>query len=235
MIELILPRGVITAIDTGPGHGDDSAIAGMWPSEAATVATASQKRRSEFAAVRALARRALSSMDREPAAIPRGGKGMPVWPTGVVGTMTHCDGYRAAALAEASDFRSVGVDVEPHAPLPRGVLDTVSLPEERDWVRAAAMGEPGVHWDLLLFTAKEATYKVWYPLTRRWLGFADARVTFRVDNVSGSGGEGGWTSEILVDPATVDSGPALTTVNGRWIIRSGHAASAAAPPVEGDT
>lgn len=228
MIDLIVPPGVTAVTNTEVGIDERTAISEMWPAEAAAVETASPKRRAEFASARALARIALARMGREPTAVPRGGKGMPIWPTGVVGTMTHCDGYRGVALAEVEEFRSVGVDVEPHRALPNGVLETVSLPEEREWVRAAAMGEPDVHWDLLLFTAKETTYKVWYPLTRRWLGFADARITFNVDDVSGAEAVGRWSSEILIDPTVVDGGPPLRSVSGDWIVRAGHAASAAA-------
>lgn len=35
---------------------------------------------------------------------------------------------------------------------------------------------PGVASDRLLFCAKETVYKAWFPVTRRWLGFEDARV-----------------------------------------------------------
>jgi 4'-phosphopantetheinyl transferase EntD len=36
---------------------------------------------------------------------------------------------------------------------------------------------PGVHWDRLLFSAKESVYKAWFPLAKRWLGFEEAVVT----------------------------------------------------------
>ncbi|MFE1199256.1 hypothetical protein ACFW6E_42170 [Streptomyces olivaceoviridis] len=58
----------------------------------------------------------------------------PGWPEGLVGSMTHYDGYRAVALARAVDVIAVGIDAEPNAPLPEGVLETVSLPAERAWI-----------------------------------------------------------------------------------------------------
>ena len=48
-----------------------------------------------------------------------------------------------------------------------------------------------LHWDRILFCAKEATYKAWFPLTHRWLGFEDAHITFTVD---GSGAAGAFSS-----------------------------------------
>ena len=107
--------------------------------------------------------------------------------------------------------RSVGVDAEPHDVLPDGVLDAISLPAER--VELAALPS-GVHWDRILFCAKEATYKAWFPLTKRWLGFEDAHIIFCVDD---SGSAGSFESTILIDGATL-SGPPLSTLTGRWSV-----------------
>ena len=75
----------------------------------------------------------------------------------------------------------------------------------------------GLHWDRILFCAKEATYKAWFPVTHRWLGFEDAHITFDVDD---SGTSGGFESRILIDPAAA-SGPPLQTLSGRWSVRDG--------------
>ncbi|MFF5085496.1 4'-phosphopantetheinyl transferase [Actinoplanes sp. NPDC000266] len=104
----------------------------------------------------------------DPVPILTGPKRQPLWPDGVVGSITHCAGYRAAALARSGDIASVGVDAEPHAALPPEVIPGVTLPAERDML--ATLGG-GPHWDRLLFSAKESIYKAWFPLTGRWLGF----------------------------------------------------------------
>ncbi len=80
----------------------------------------------------------------------------------------------------------------------------------------------GLHWDRILFCAKEATYKAWYPVTKRWLGFEDAHIVFSVDD---SGTAGGFESRILIDPAAL-SGPPLTSLRGRWSVRDGLALTA---------
>ena len=80
----------------------------------------------------------------------------------------------------------------------------------------------GLHWDRILFCAKEATYKTWYPLTHRWLGFEDAHITFTVD---GSVTGGTFESRILIDPAA-ESGPPLTALTGRWSVTDGMALTA---------
>src|SRR5205085_3369354 len=101
----------------------------------------------------------------------------PVWPPGIVGSITHCAGYRAAALATDQDLLSIGIDAEPHGPLPDGVLRAVALPGERDRLATLARDRPEVHWDRLLFSAKESVFQAWYPVARRWLRFEQADLT----------------------------------------------------------
>ena len=150
------------------------------------------------------------------APILKGEKGEPRWPDGLVGSLTHCDGYRGAVVGWNTVVRSVGIDAEPHGVLPDGVLDAISLPAER---REIGSLPAGLHWDRILFCAKEATYKAWFPLTERWLGFEDAEITFDVDS---AGTTGRFTSRILIDPAA-RSGPPLTELAGRWSVADGLA------------
>jgi 4'-phosphopantetheinyl transferase EntD len=189
------------------------------PEEEPLIAKSVAKRRNEFITVRYCAREALGELGIAPVPILKGEKGEPCWPDGIVGSLTHCEGFRGAAVARHDEVRSVGIDAEPHDVLPKGVLEAVSLPGER--VELAAL-PAGLHWDRILFCAKEATYKAWFPVTRRWLGFEDAHITFDVD---GSGTAGGFQSRILIDPAAL-SGPPLTTLRGRWSVRDGLALTA---------
>jgi 4'-phosphopantetheinyl transferase EntD len=177
------------------------------------------KRRNEFITVRYCARLALEELGVPPVPILKGEKGEPCWPDGVVGSLTHCEGFRGAAVGRIDTARSVGIDAEPHDVLPKGVLDAISLPAERSELGALPNG---LHWDRILFCAKEATYKAWFPVTHRWLGFEDAHITFTVDN---GGTTGGFASEVLIDPAAL-SGPPLNTLRGRWSVRDGLALTA---------
>jgi 4'-phosphopantetheinyl transferase EntD len=191
-------------------YSDPPELAPM-PEEEPLIARSVAKRRNEFITVRYCARLAMGKLGFAPVPILKGDKGEPCWPDGVVGSLTHCAGYRGAVVGRGGAVRSVGVDAEPHEVLPDGVLDAISLPEER---REMAALPAGVHWDRILFCAKEATYKAWFPLTKRWLGFEDAHITFNVDE-SGSGGT--FESMILIDGATL-SGPPLTSLAGRWSV-----------------
>lgn len=192
----------------------------LLPEEQALVARAVAKRRTEVANVRVAARRALARIGVPPVPILRGERGAPVWPSGVVGSMTHTAGYCAAAVADAGKIRSVGIDAEEHDKLPDGVLGAVALPDEQAML--ARLGTER-HWDRLLFSAKESTYKAWFPLTRRWLGFEDALIT--IDPAHDT-----FSVKLLVDGATTD-GPPLTRFDGRFLIRDGYLLTAITVPL----
>jgi 4'-phosphopantetheinyl transferase EntD len=194
----------------------------LHPAEAAAVARAVDQRRTEFATVRSCARRALGRLGVAPVPLVPGEHGAPSWPAGVVGSMTHCAGYRAAAVARTRSVRTLGIDAEPHERLPRGVLELVSRPAERRRLEQLGQQVPHVWWDRVLFSAKESTYKAWYPLTRQWLGFEDAELA--LDPVTST-----FEVELLTRSSTVDDRP-LATLRGRWVIACGLVVTAIVEP-----
>jgi 4'-phosphopantetheinyl transferase EntD len=149
----------------------------MFSVEAAMVGGAVAERRLEFATVRHCARRALRQIGVPAVPLLPDADGAPRWPAGVVGSMTHCSGYRAAVVARSDRIRSIGIDAEPHAELPDEARDLVLRAEERARIRALAESDSDLHWERILFCAKEAVYKAWFPLTRRWLDFDDVSAT----------------------------------------------------------
>ena len=40
---------------------------------------------------------------------------------------------------------------------------------------------PNIHWDKLLFSAKESVYKAWFPTHKTWLDFSDCEIAFFLD------------------------------------------------------
>lgn len=216
MLEGILPECVAVVATR------DEIEVELFPEEEAAVGNAVERRRREFTTARACARAALDRLGLPPQAIPSGERGEPRWPDGIVGSITHCDGYRACAIGRRVDVATVGVDAEPNQSLPEGVLGDIALPEEREWLRGLA-GEAGeVHWDRLLFSIKESVYKAWYPLAKRWLGFEDAMVT--IDR------QGGTFSARLLVPGPVLDRRELTGFSGRWLVRDGIVMAAIALP-----
>ena len=172
MIEEIVPKAAACAQSFGGSLGT-----GLFPEEEALVARATENRRKEFTAGRECARSALSALGVPAAPILRGYRGAPQWPDGIVGSIAHCAGYCTAAVARAQDLVTIGLDAEPNAALPGGVLELISQPAERARLRELAAVSPGIGWDRLLFCAKEAVYKAWFPLTGRWLASDDLILT----------------------------------------------------------
>jgi 4'-phosphopantetheinyl transferase EntD len=224
VIDELLP-GTVVAVES---HDlDDAGHPPLLPEEEPLVARAVAKRRREFTAVRACARRAMRKLGVPPQPVLPGSRGEPRWPAGLVGSMTHCDGYCAAALARATDLASLGIDAEPDGPLPDGVLSAVALPGEVERLRRLAGEHPGVHWERLLFSAKESVYKAWFPLTGRWLDFTEADIEISVDPDDGR--RGGLRATLLAPGPTV-GGRRLTHFRGHWTARQGLVATAITVP-----
>jgi len=216
MLELILPA----CAEVASTRGDIEAA--LHPEEEAALGRAVEKRRREFVTARACARRALARLELSPGPIPSGPRGEPQWPRGVVGSITHCAGYRACAVALVSDLATIGVDAEPDEPLPEGLLGDIALPEERQWIREREQERAAPSWDRLLFCIKESVYKAWFPLAGRWLGFEDAAVA--IDPKRGS-----FEARLLV-PGPRLAGGELRTFPGRWLARDGLLLAAIALP-----
>lgn len=216
MIERLLPGDVSCAATREESVADGV----LFPEEEELIARSVTKRRNDFATARACARRAMRPLGLEPVAVLHGKRGMPLWPDGIVGSLTHCDGYRAAALARAAGVLSLGIDAEPHAPLPEGVGELVVRPSERERFAAPSAGEAGgIHWDRLLFSAKESVFKTWYPLTLTELDFDEADLTFHRKDDQAT--EGSFTARLLrTDPAVP---PVL---DGTWRVEDGIVATA---------
>jgi 4'-phosphopantetheinyl transferase EntD len=194
----------------------------LYPEESAVIVRAVEKRRREFATVRGCARDALSALGIAPAPIVPGLRGAPTWPAAVVGSMTHCAGYRAAVVARSADLRSIGIDAEINQRLPPGTLERISLPEERG--QLAELGGGGLSADRLLFCVKETVYKTWFPLTHRFLEFHEASVALRRD--------GTFTAVLRLDgPAEATSWP--TDFSGRWLAANGLVLSASTVAADG--
>ncbi|GAA3462411.1 4'-phosphopantetheinyl transferase [Saccharothrix longispora] len=217
MITDLLPPP-ISAVDY---FGDPDGVV-LFPEEEEHVAKAVDKRRKEFATGRHCARAALAGLGHAPVPLLPGPNREPTWPAGVVGSITHCRGYRAAAVGRVGEVWTIGIDAEPNEPTPAGVLEAIAVPGELARMPALRAAGDKVAWDRLLFSAKETVYKAWFPLTRAWLGFEDAEVTINPD-------DGTFSARVLIDHPVVD-GTTLDGFTGRWLAREGFVVTAIAVP-----
>lgn len=135
--------------------GDEQALL---PEEVGAFANSVSKVRRASAAARIVARDLLPRLGALPQPIPKSTSGMPIWPTGIVGSLAHDSSVAVAAVALGRDFSAVGIDVEPDEALDPDLIDIVATERERQ-----AIGNDG-HRARLLFAVKEAVYKAAYPL-----------------------------------------------------------------------
>jgi 4'-phosphopantetheinyl transferase EntD len=217
VLERILPPEAVL-VDTFRDNPDDV----LFPEEEAVLGRAVAKRRREFTTGRACAHAALGALGVRPAPLLPGPGGAPAWPDGVTGSITHCEGYRAAGVARTRHLAALGLDAEPNGPLPDGVLEMITCGSERAQIDMLDGLEPGVCWGRLLFSAKESVYKAWFPLARRWLGFDQAEITIEP-------GTGTFAARLLVSGPLVAGSP-LTVLHGRWLADRGLVATAVPVP-----
>jgi 4'-phosphopantetheinyl transferase EntD len=217
VLQRLVPPFVACAETTG-----DRLDVELFDAEREALGRAVEKRRREFVSGRACAREALRRLGAPVVAIPSGPRGEPLWPAGVVGSITHCRGYRACAVARAEAVAALGIDAEPDEPLPAGVLEEVVRGRELELLAGPPPGVEPVDVARLVFSAKEAIYKAWFPLTGRWLGFEDVELSFPPAG-------GAFHARLLVSGPVVARAP-LTEFEGRWTVGNGIICTAVVVP-----
>jgi 4'-phosphopantetheinyl transferase EntD len=157
---------------------DDIAWFRLHPLEEQAMGEAvSEKRRRDFNLGRAAARRALEKVGF-PVVTPvlRGEHREPLWPVGIVGSISHSSGVGVAAVAWQKDVAALGVDIQLiEERYTDELIARFADPDEFDWVRSdpARRTERAVK----LFSAKESVFKALYPLRKVWFAFDVAHLT----------------------------------------------------------
>jgi 4'-phosphopantetheinyl transferase EntD len=147
--------------------GDEHALL---EAEAAPFARCTLKVRRQSGAARIVARRLLGVIGEPNAALPRSASGAPVWPLGIAGSIAHDDEVAVATVVRAGYIRGLGIDVEPADALPRELVGIVATATER------ARYSTAVIESRILFCAKEAVFKAFYPLCGLFLDFHDIEI-----------------------------------------------------------
>ena len=216
LVETLVPPGC--TVSAGP---DDDAAEPLFEAEAAVVAAALAKRRREFALGRMHARRALGRLGCEGAAIGVREDRAPIWPAGVVGSITHTRGLVAATTAWEREIAGLGLDVESRERPMRETLDRFILTAGE---RAALADALPQHFDpvRLVFSAKEAVHKCIAPMSGVTLGFHEVELDFDAAN-------GRFTVRLVsnADPRLPDFG----RLDGRFVVTESYVAAVASAAV----
>lgn len=190
------------------GHVDDH-IEDLSDSERQLVESASASRRREFASGRRVARAAMRHID-----IPSGeilaDQRQPLWPTGVVGSISHSRTIAAAVVSLRERHQGLGVDVVPVAAVSEKTATRLLSENELHWVHQIGPGE----WRTAVFSAKEAIYKAVNPLVGEFLAFNDVEVVVDETELSFSA----RTSSPRPSSNAVKSGRGfIHRVSGHWL------------------
>lgn len=136
--------------------------------------------------------------------------GKPVWPEGIIGSLSHCEGCVGAAIAHTYYYRSIGIDIEENYFLPIEIIHFSLFDNEIKTISMLKNSNPTVAWDRLFFSAKEAVYKAISYAENTAIPFTDIEISllpirkFRLKSIRSSYG-------------TPVNGP-IPSVTGEWRI-----------------
>jgi 4'-phosphopantetheinyl transferase EntD len=156
-------------------------LCNLSPTDHANLAGASPLRVREFATGRLCAKQALRHLGIEPDTIGTGPHREPIWPAGVVGSISHTSGFCCAAVSTA--WQGLGVDTQRLGNiLTLDQARRICSYDERRRLSALSSDEQQLALHII-FSAKESSFKAVFPLIRRFFGFAD--ISLEIDWVHG--------------------------------------------------
>ena len=96
-------------------------------------------------------------------------EGVPVWPDGQCGSISHSKDWALAAVS--TTLRSIGVDVEARGRVTEKLFRTLFRPKEVEFFTDLPTPAPSV-----AFAAKEAGFKAAFPVGEAYIGFQEASI-----------------------------------------------------------
>jgi 4'-phosphopantetheinyl transferase EntD len=145
-------------------------------SEFSFISHCAAKRISDFTRGRACAHRGLTELGIHSSfSVLSGEKREPLWPDGIVGSITHTTGFAAAVVTRRGPVEALGIDCEIIESVGSELWERICTPAEQ--ARLATLSEAEAKQQAaLIFAAKEAFYKCQFPVSRAWVGFEDVTI-----------------------------------------------------------
>lgn len=142
------------------------------------VLSSTRKRQADFAAGRLSALLTLDDCGHEPQIVGTGQYREPLWPDGLVGSITHSAPYAAAIACPTERYLGIGIDIEAivSTDLMSALTNLVVCQDEVDGLRATARDHALDTLLTLAFSAKESFFKAAFGDVRRYFSFAAVRV-----------------------------------------------------------
>lgn len=156
----------------------------LTPDEYKIIENASEKRKREFSTGRKCAKQAMKKLGIEEVPILKGENREPLWPEGVVGSISHCKDLCGAVIGASTDIKAIGLDLENIKKLKNDISRLICTDYERKWI-AQQKNHSYETLILLIFSLKESIYKCIYASDDMKIGFKDCTVipNLRTKNV----------------------------------------------------
>lgn len=190
----------------------------LYPQEQALLGRSVPKRVDEFTAGRLCARRVLAQLGVHRFPLLIGEKREPLWPENIVGSITHCSGFRAAVAGYKSELLGVGIDCEAVERLDSKLWKRIMTPEESHWINSLP-SQQQLKYATLIFSAKESFYKCQYAITKQWVGFEDAALISDLLDIK----RGRFTLSLL---KPIEGFPMDRAIRGRFLFEQGRVLTA---------
>jgi len=148
------------------------------PIEKTLIQNASESRKIEFLNGRQCAHYALTKLGQNSTeAILIGKNREPIWPDNIVGSITHCDGYCAVAVAFSSNINCLGIDAELNTKFSDKLLSTTQTDNEITTNKELENRSSDICINKLVFSAKESFFKLIFPYIKCYLNFKDVEIS----------------------------------------------------------
>ncbi len=173
MINNLVPNNIACVITNG-----SIITTHVHPDEIQLLQNATDRRKTEFLQGRNCAHIAIKELKcHEHEAIVIGEHREPVWPQNVIGSITHCKGYCAAAVALKNNFIGIGIDAELNTKLEEKLIATTQTQNEIIKNQLLQKKNERICIHKIIFSAKESVFKFLHPLTQSYINFKDIEIS----------------------------------------------------------
>lgn len=180
--------------------------------EVATLQRALPKRKNEYSTGRWLAHRALKELQRPTTNLLSGQHREPLWPQGTIGSIAHSERHAVVLVSSNPQLAGLGVDLELMGRLDEGLVGSILT--ERERLRRRNIDPT------LIFSAKEAVYKLLFPILREYVDFHDVELLIDPEKHTFTVRYVGNSSACRCIEAAVGS---YREIDGHWLTQVGLA------------
>lgn len=174
-LEALFPPAVVLRSALVRDH-----FASLTECEQLLVAHAVERRRADFSTGRVLAADGLRELGIPRCPIGRGSHNEPLWPPGVIGSISHSSGVCIVVLASSNAMEFIGIDVESCTADVTKISKLIMTTRE---LQSQSTADPVTLAEStrVTFCAKEAIFKAVFPRVARFVDFQEVTVTVNAD------------------------------------------------------